>query len=120
MIMRIVVAALGIFALATADSTVYLIRHGEKPPSGNGLSTQGMQRAQCLRDVFGASSGYDIGYIMAQDFKSSTTTPRLLRATSLTRTQVASVSVPMIPSYLCLKTLESALITTATAMIQTA
>ncbi|CAK3844970.1 Hypothetical predicted protein [Lecanosticta acicola] len=59
-----------VVALALADPTVYLIRHGEKPDSGNGLSAQGMQRAQCLRNVFGASSGYDIEYIMAQDYKS--------------------------------------------------
>nr|POE63714.1 hypothetical protein CFP56_04617 [Quercus suber] len=52
--------------------TVYLIRHGEKPSDGsNGLSAQGMQRAQCLRNVFGASSQYDIGYIMAETPKSS-------------------------------------------------
>lgn len=64
-------ALLSIVALAVADPTVYLIRHGEKPSDGgNGLSAQGMQRAQCLRNVFGASSGYDIGYIMAQDYKS--------------------------------------------------
>lgn len=29
-----------------------------------------MQRAQCLRNVFGASSGYDIGYILTQDYDS--------------------------------------------------
>lgn len=49
-----------------AKSTVYLIRHGEKPADGgNGLNAQGLQRAQCLRDVFGGSSSYNIGYIMA-------------------------------------------------------
>ncbi|KFY69740.1 hypothetical protein V501_08360 [Pseudogymnoascus sp. VKM F-4519 (FW-2642)] len=48
-----------------AKSTVYLIRHGEKPSSGNGLNAQGLQRAQCLRNVFGSSSSYNIGYIMA-------------------------------------------------------
>ncbi|KAF7964816.1 hypothetical protein HWV62_2741, partial [Athelia sp. TMB] len=48
-----------------------LIRHGEKPSDGsNGLSAQGEERAQCLRNVFGASSGYDIGYIMAETPKS--------------------------------------------------
>ncbi len=59
-------------AVASAKPTVYFIRHGEKPSDGDGLSAQGMQRAQCLRNVFGASSGYDIGYIMAQTPKSST------------------------------------------------
>jgi hypothetical protein len=60
-------------ALATAASpTVYLIRHGEKPSDGgNGLNAQGVQRAQCLRSVFSKTSGYDIGYIMAQTPKSS-------------------------------------------------
>lgn len=51
---------------AAAQATVYLIRHGEKPDSGNGLSSQGEQRAQCLRSVFGADSDYDIWYIMAE------------------------------------------------------
>lgn len=51
-----------------ATPTVYLIRHGEKPADDDetGLSTQGEQRAQCLRSVFGATSAYDIGHIMAQ------------------------------------------------------
>lgn len=35
-----------------------------------GLSSAGMQRAQCLRNVFGASSGYNIGKILTQDYKS--------------------------------------------------
>ncbi|OBT84421.1 hypothetical protein VE02_07136 [Pseudogymnoascus sp. 03VT05] len=48
-----------------AKSTVYLICHGEKPDSGNGLNAQGLQRAHCLRNVFGRSSSYNIGYIMA-------------------------------------------------------
>ncbi|KAF9398628.1 hypothetical protein BGX21_007535 [Mortierella sp. AD011] len=58
--------------LATASKpTVYLIRHGEKPSDGStGLSSAGEQRAQCLRKVFGASSDYNIGYIMAQAYKS--------------------------------------------------
>ncbi|KAI8945240.1 hypothetical protein F4801DRAFT_140415 [Xylaria longipes] len=53
--------------VAAAKPTVYLIRHGEKPSDdGTGLSAQGEQRAQCLRNVFGASSKYNIGYILAQ------------------------------------------------------
>lgn len=59
-------ATLSLFAFAAAKPTVYLIRHGEKPDSGNGLSAQGVQRAQCLRNVFGASSSYNIGHILAQ------------------------------------------------------
>lgn len=49
-----------------ATPTLYLIRHGEKPPHGNGLSAQGLQRAQCLRTVFGSGSGFNIGYIIVQ------------------------------------------------------
>jgi hypothetical protein len=62
--------ALNLLALAVAKPTVYLIRHGEKPSSGNGLNAQGQERAQCLRTVFGDSSGYNIGYIMAETPKS--------------------------------------------------
>ncbi|KAL4809857.1 hypothetical protein BDV18DRAFT_156237 [Aspergillus unguis] len=56
------------FTSAIAKPTVYLIRHGEKPDDDDvtGLSEQGEERAQCLRNVFGASSQYNIGYIMAQ------------------------------------------------------
>lgn len=64
--------ALALANLAIASPTVYLIRHGEKPASGDGLNAQGMQRAQCLRNVFGANSQYNIGHIMAQTPKSST------------------------------------------------
>ncbi|EPS26399.1 hypothetical protein POX_g09300 [Penicillium oxalicum] len=63
--------ALALANLAIASPTVYLIRHGEKPASGDGLNAQGMQRAQCLRNVFGANSQYNIGHIMAQTPKSS-------------------------------------------------
>ena len=55
---------------AAQKPTVYLIRHGEKPADGNGLNAQGVERAQCLRSVFGKSSGYDIGHVMAQTPKS--------------------------------------------------
>lgn len=51
----------------SAQATVYLIRHGEKPSGGaNGLSAQGQQRAQCLKNVFGPDSQYNIQYIMAE------------------------------------------------------
>ena len=49
-----------------------MIRHGEKPPKDangddvNGLSVQGMNRAQGLRQAFGASSQYNIGYVLAE------------------------------------------------------
>ncbi|KAJ4350029.1 uncharacterized protein N0V89_008650 [Didymosphaeria variabile] len=62
--------AIALLTLAAAEPTVYLIRHGEKPDSGNGLSAAGQQRAQCLRSVFGATSKYQIGHIMAQTPKS--------------------------------------------------
>ena len=56
----------------TMSPMLYLIRHGEKPADGgNGLTTQGQQRAQCLRTVFGASSSYNIGYIIAEQPKDS-------------------------------------------------
>jgi len=46
---------------------IYMIRHGEKPPNdGKGLSAQGVTRAQYLPNVFGSSSQYNIGYIIAQ------------------------------------------------------
>jgi hypothetical protein len=63
-------------SLAAAQPTVYLIRHGEKPDDDDqvGLSTKGLKRAQCLRTVFGAGSGYNIGYIMAQAYKPGTST----------------------------------------------
>lgn len=57
-------------APTASGPTVYFIRHGEKPDSGNGLNAQGLQRAQCLRNVFGTSSSYNIGHIMAQQPKS--------------------------------------------------
>jgi hypothetical protein len=67
--------SLALFGSASlADPTVYLIRHGEKPADGDpGLSSVGSQRAQCLRSVFGASSQYNIGYILAQAYKSGKT-----------------------------------------------
>ncbi|KAM0429748.1 hypothetical protein ACHAPT_006354 [Fusarium lateritium] len=62
-------ALLFLASIVTASPTVYFIRHGEKPEEGNGLNAQGQQRAQCLRSVFGASSKYNIGHIMAQTYK---------------------------------------------------
>ncbi|CAI7646413.1 unnamed protein product [Penicillium palitans] len=66
----------GIIAIASLaaarDPTVYLIRHGEKPSDGgNGLNAQGLERAQCLREVFGKNSEYNITHIMAQTPKSN-------------------------------------------------
>jgi hypothetical protein len=56
-----------------------MIRHGEKPPKdleGNdqpGLSTEGMARAQGLVQTFGASSKYNIGFILVEHPKKSVT-----------------------------------------------
>jgi len=55
---------------------IYMIRHGEKPPKEtdgkdpDGLSAQGVERAQGLRQVFAKSSQYNIGYILAEHPKS--------------------------------------------------
>lgn len=67
------ISVVALLAAATsASQTVYLIRHGEKPADGgNGLNIQGEQRAQCLRNVFGSQSQYNIGYIIAEQPKSS-------------------------------------------------
>lgn len=70
--MQLTTLLTSLFAATAAANTVYLIRHGEKPADGgNGLTTQGQQRAQCLRTVFGASSSYNIGYIIAEQPKDS-------------------------------------------------
>ncbi len=63
------VILLALAVVASCKPTVYLIRHGEKPADDSpGLTERGKQRAQCLRNVFGASSGYNIGHIMAQEY----------------------------------------------------
>lgn len=68
----ILLALASLLGAISAQQTVYLIRHGEKPADdGDGLSAQGLERAQCLRNVFGASSGYNIDYIIAEQPKSS-------------------------------------------------
>ncbi|PWN33471.1 uncharacterized protein FA14DRAFT_180117 [Meira miltonrushii] len=66
------ILALAVNTVSAFSNKVFLIRHGEKPANHNvtGLSAQGEERAQCLRHVFGASSGYDIGYIIVEDYKS--------------------------------------------------
>ncbi|KAJ5824747.1 hypothetical protein N7447_007087 [Penicillium robsamsonii] len=63
---------LAIAGFATArDPIVYFIRHGEKPEDGgNGLNANGLERAQCIREVFGKNSEYKITHIMAQTPKS--------------------------------------------------
>jgi hypothetical protein len=56
---------------ARSPPKVYIIRHGEKPPNrdDHGLTLDGIKRSQCLRDIFGKQSGYDIGHIMAPTVK---------------------------------------------------
>ncbi|KAF4969891.1 hypothetical protein FSARC_2968 [Fusarium sarcochroum] len=58
----------------STQPTLFLIRHGEKPPKvdgkePDGLSAQGEKRAEGLRKVFGKGSSYNIGYIMAEEPK---------------------------------------------------
>ena len=61
------ISSIGHLILTMSRATVYLIRHGEKPePEGNGLSAQGVERAQALPGVFGPDSQYNIRYIMAE------------------------------------------------------
>jgi len=56
---------------------IYLIRHGEKPPKEDdgddavGLSEMGVERSQGLVNVFGKSSPYNIGLIIAEHPKKS-------------------------------------------------
>jgi hypothetical protein len=59
--------------VAAQHPTIYIIRHGEKPANKNdhGLTLDGIKRAQCLRNVFGEGSGYNIGHIMAPRVKKS-------------------------------------------------
>ncbi|KAK7223425.1 hypothetical protein V2G26_011428 [Clonostachys chloroleuca] len=65
-------AILLLASLAACKPTLYMIRHGEKPDDGSiGLSPEGEQRAQCLRTIFGSSSQYNIGYVIAQEYKES-------------------------------------------------
>ncbi|GJJ11887.1 hypothetical protein Clacol_006125 [Clathrus columnatus] len=47
-------------------STIYVIRHGEKPENGSGgLSRLGLKRAECVANLFGPKSNLNITYIMA-------------------------------------------------------
>ncbi|TVY28757.1 hypothetical protein LHYA1_G002205 [Lachnellula hyalina] len=71
-ILLVVASLLSTISGFSAQNTVYLIRHGEKPEDDkeHGLSPQGLERAQCLRNVFGTSSGYYIDYIIAERPKS--------------------------------------------------
>lgn len=66
------IALSAFLGLTASRPDVYFIRHGEKPKNGDtGLSAEGLERAQCIRHVFGGHSKYDIGYILAQKPKKS-------------------------------------------------
>lgn len=63
---------LGLLLAPVLANKAYLIRHGEKPADGGtGLSAQGEVRAECIAREFGPESDYNIGYILAQDYKSN-------------------------------------------------
>jgi hypothetical protein len=80
------------FTLATiAEPIVYLIRHGEKPQNDDGLSTQGLQRAQCLRRVFSGGSQYQIGYIMAEKPRKGVSIRQFHLSRLLTRTLLKTI-----------------------------
>lgn len=51
---------------AVARPNIFLIRHGEKNPDGT-ISAQGMEREQCLVDLFGRDSRFDIQKIIVQN-----------------------------------------------------
>lgn len=58
-----------------AAPIIYAIRHGEKPADGaDNLSSQGVARAQRLRQFFGKKSGFNIGYIVAEHPKEGLST----------------------------------------------
>ncbi|KAJ6088612.1 phosphoglycerate mutase family protein [Penicillium sp. IBT 16267x] len=63
---KVLWATLALTGLSMARPDVYLIRHGEKPKEGNGLNDVGLDRAECIRHVFGDHSDYNIGLILAQ------------------------------------------------------
>ena len=86
--MKTAFLALNLLPLALGQATVYLIRHGEKPSSGNGLTAQGEQRAQCLTGVFGPDSDYDIGHIMAETPQSGKMISHRLRLLASTYTEL--------------------------------
>lgn len=85
------------------------------PLCTDGLSAMGVQRSQCLRDVFGTDSRYNVGYIMAQEYKvrrcaiqsaamigeANLNLPNFCNPTS---SLMANASVLTIPSTRCRKT----------------
>lgn len=58
-----------------ATPIIYVIRHGEKPAGDvDNLSSQGVARAQRLRQFFGKNSAFNIGYILAEHPKKGLST----------------------------------------------
>ncbi|OAA70080.1 hypothetical protein LEL_09896 [Akanthomyces lecanii RCEF 1005] len=51
---------------AVARPNIFLIRHGEKNHDGT-ISAKGMEREQCLVDLFGRDSRFDIQKIIVQN-----------------------------------------------------
>ena len=51
---------------AAARPNIFLIRHGEKNHDGT-ISAKGMEREQCLVDLFGRDSRFDIQKIIVQN-----------------------------------------------------
>jgi hypothetical protein len=109
----------------TADQSpiIYLIRHGEKPPKlpdgedANGLSAQGLERAQGLRKVFGKDSIYDIQHIIAEHPKKGLTFLQPShKAKILRNTQTVAEIAPTSPSSLSPKTSVSKSTRASTAM----
>lgn len=66
----IIAAAVGVSAAPATQQatgpTYYLIRHAEKNGDGT-ISSQGMKREQCLVNLFGKGSSYNIQHIFTQD-----------------------------------------------------
>lgn len=83
---KVLLATLALSGLSIARPDVYLIRHGEKPKKGNGLNEDGLDRAECIRHVFGEHSDYNIGLILAQKPKKS----ELSRILQACRSQMSS------------------------------
>lgn len=84
-LLAVLLAIVDSAAKVTAERTaplgqVILIRHGEKPPHGDGLTEAGEERAQCLVEFFGAGRNETTRpkHIWAQQINSHQTSRRPL------------------------------------------
>lgn len=59
-------SALALTLSAVAHPDIFIIRHAEKNDDGT-ISSQGMQREQCLINVFGKDSDYNVQKIIVQN-----------------------------------------------------